>query len=255
MDTPYEVVARNIDPDADNAIHDDEVARTYGFPGALVPGVELFAYAAEAALAAHGQDWLRGGRLALRFRRPVHDGERLVVQVRDGDVVLHGPGGEPRAVGVLRAPAPPPEVDASTWPRRPLPDAPLPPEAASLPAGPLGTVQEAAGSGDGATYAALVEAQDDAFLDGRLAHPGLLLRMVNLVLMRNVALGPWIHTSSDAVLLAPAALPGAFEVRAQVRETYDRRSGSGVRYDALVLADGVPVLQVDHTALFRLARR
>lgn len=51
---PYAVVARNIDPHADNRIHDDDVAQRFGFTGALVPGVEVFAYATSPLVAAWG---------------------------------------------------------------------------------------------------------------------------------------------------------------------------------------------------------
>ncbi len=80
-----------------------------------------------------------------------------------------------------------------------------------------------------------------------------MVRAVNHSLMRTVDLGPWIHTASDGVWLAPAPVGAALQVRAVVTGTQLRGGHDEVRYDALVLADGVPVLQVDHTALFRLA--
>jgi len=39
------VRARNLAPDSDNKIHDDSVAQQFGFSGALVPGVDVLAYA------------------------------------------------------------------------------------------------------------------------------------------------------------------------------------------------------------------
>lgn len=252
---PYGVVARNIDPDADNAIHSDDVARDFGFTGALVPGVELFAYAADAALLTWGEPWLTGGRLALRFRRPVYDGELLRITVDTDDLGLVGPDDVRRAVGVVAGPAPVPAVDLSAWPAKPAPDVPLPPEPAALPPGPLGTVREQLGLARAATYLDLVTSPAGPCRELGLLHPGLLLRAVNLVLMRNVALGPWIHTSSDAVLLAPAAAPAELEVRAVVGSTEVRNGHDVVHYDALVLADGRPVMRVDHTAIYRLGSR
>ena len=78
---PYAVVARNIDPHADNRIHDDDVAQRFGFTGALVPGVEVFAYATSPLVAAWGPAFFTGGQVDLRFRRPVYDDERVVVEV------------------------------------------------------------------------------------------------------------------------------------------------------------------------------
>ncbi|MDQ1672325.1 MAG: hypothetical protein QOC98_887, partial [Frankiaceae bacterium] len=39
---PHRFVAHVIE-EAENKIHEDDVARRFGFSGALVPGVELFA--------------------------------------------------------------------------------------------------------------------------------------------------------------------------------------------------------------------
>lgn len=231
-------VARNIDPAAANAIHDDDVARSLGFAGALVPGVELFGRTCTALGVP--------SRLALRFRRPVYDGERVDVEVGDdGALALRGPDGQVRAVGTVGGgtPALPDLVRAD------LPAVLPPPELASLPVGPLGTVEDDVDAARQAAYGAAVG--EDVDVAG--LHPGLLLRAVNLVLMRNVALGPWIHTGSDVALLAPVPLPARLQVRAAVRALTTSRAGHDVvRYDAVVHADGVPVAVVDHTAAYRL---
>ena len=41
---PYRVSAFNTAHDSENKIHDDDVARRFGFQGGLVPGVEVYAY-------------------------------------------------------------------------------------------------------------------------------------------------------------------------------------------------------------------
>ena len=40
----YEVVARNFSEANENKIHSDEIARKYGFKGALVPGVAVWGH-------------------------------------------------------------------------------------------------------------------------------------------------------------------------------------------------------------------
>ncbi len=245
---PYSVLARNIDPTADNKIHADDVAQSFGFTGALVPGVELFAYVTAPLVAAWGLPWLSGGRVDVRFRRPVYDGERVTVEGDPAALSLVGPDGVTRAVGSAGP-------DGPTRPRRLLDRAPLP--AALLPtkrvsAGPLGTVELAGTTADNEAYLDAVGEPSPLYRDEAIAHPGALLRLVNLVLMRNVDLGPWIHTASDCRLLAPARLPAAMQVRATVTETFERGGSSYVRYDALVLADGIAVMDVGHTAIYQL---
>jgi hypothetical protein len=41
----YKVEANNLASASENKIHDDRVARQFGFTGALVPGVDVYAYA------------------------------------------------------------------------------------------------------------------------------------------------------------------------------------------------------------------
>ena len=40
----YRVQACNLSHASENKIHDDEIARRFGFQGGLVPGVEVYAY-------------------------------------------------------------------------------------------------------------------------------------------------------------------------------------------------------------------
>ena len=241
----YAVVARNIDPQADNAIHADDVAQQHGFSGALVPGVELFAYATSPLVAAWGLPWLSAGLVDLRFRRPVYDGEALVVALAGADLTVTGPDGVVRCVGTA---APTGGALRGRYVEAPLPG--------SLPAdpvpGPLGTVVVDGPVADNLAYLDAIGEPLPVYRDEGIAHPGLLLRLVNLLLMRNVALGPWVHTSSRCRFLAPARLPAQVTVRGTVTEVFRRGGHDYVRYDALVLADDLPVLEVDHTAIYRL---
>lgn len=243
---PYRVVARNIDPTADNAIHDDDVAQRFGFAGALVPGVELVALATSALVAVWGQQWLTGGRVDLRFRRPVYDGEQLLVELRQGRLTMTGTDGEVRCVGSAGSAAEQPPLDD-------LVDAPLPATLRRDPEpGPFGSVTVPGTVQEGLDYLDAIGEPAALYREQSLAHPGMLLRLVNLLLMRNVALGPWVHTSSSCRLLAPARLPAEMTVRGVVREVERRGGHDRVRYDAVVLADGFPVMNADHAAIYRL---
>ena len=79
----YGVKARNTSAHSENKIHDDAVARQYGFRGGLVPGVTVYAYLTEPLVAAFGAAWLQRGTASVRFHKPVFDGEELTVA---GDV-------------------------------------------------------------------------------------------------------------------------------------------------------------------------
>ena len=253
--SPYTVRARNLAPDSDNKIHDDSVAQQFGFSGALVPGVDVFAYASHPFVAAWGLDFLSGGRLQTRFRRPVYDGDVVTVGCAavDGpyELTVAGPDDtEARCVGrAWRAHSE--QIDVSRFQSMPLPSERLPAEPGAIVAGPLGSVDEPIDLDRHAAYLSGIDEELPLF--EKVAHPGALLRIVNELLMRNVALGPWIHTSSDCRFLAPAQLPGTLHADGVVTEVFERNGHHYVRYDALVRCDETPVAFVDHTAIYRLA--
>lgn len=253
---PYAVVARNIDPAADNRIHDDDVARRLGYEGALVPGVELFAYATSPLVARWGREWLSGGALGLRFRRPVYDGERIVVRAEpDGrawPVTVSGPDGSVRATGSAHPPVARPSVDLHRYVDSPLPPALRPPVRAALPDGPLGSVTQAVSADDNAAYCAAIGEPLGLYREG-VVHPGLLLRLVNTALMRNVELGPWIHTASSCRMLAVAPVSAPLTVHSIVTGRSARSGNEYVHYDALVLSGAAPVLEAAHSAIYSLA--
>ncbi|MDT7570430.1 MAG: hypothetical protein QOE05_604 [Actinomycetota bacterium] len=246
---PYAVLARNIEPASENRIHADDVAQQLGFSGALVPGVDVFAYVTAPLVTMWGPAWLAGGRIDVRFRRPVYDGEHVEVHGPADELRLVGPDGVVRAVGSAASPA-------AQQPRRLLPATPAPATRVhtdALQRGPLGTVDIRVTADDNASYLDAIAEPHPYYRDEGVAHPAGLLRMVNLILMSNVELGPWIHTASDCRLLAPAWLPATLSVRGDVTELFERNGSSYVRYDALVLADETPVIDVAHTAIYRLA--
>src|SRR5438552_17601028 len=73
----YHVKARNTSSSSENKIHDEQIARQYGFRGALVPGVTVYAYLTHPLVEAFGAAWLERGPASVRFAKPVHDGEEV----------------------------------------------------------------------------------------------------------------------------------------------------------------------------------
>ena len=66
----YEVRAHNGAAASENKIHDDTVAQRFGFKGALVPGVAVFAYMAHQPVARWGRAFLERGARTAGFRSP-----------------------------------------------------------------------------------------------------------------------------------------------------------------------------------------
>src|SRR6056297_3217229 len=54
----YQVTARNHAEASENRIHNDDIARRYGFEGALVPGMTVYGYLTHPLVARFGERWL-----------------------------------------------------------------------------------------------------------------------------------------------------------------------------------------------------
>ena len=82
-----EFIATMDDPDDPemferNRIHTNAGAQEYGFQGAFVGGVTLYAWCVPTVIEALGEEWLDHGWVNIRFRRPTYPGARIRVRVR-----------------------------------------------------------------------------------------------------------------------------------------------------------------------------
>ena len=78
----YSVVAYNTAKLSENKMHDDQVARRFGFSGGLVPGVDVMAYMIHLPVKKWGRAFLERGLIEARFVKPVYDGETAYVTAR-----------------------------------------------------------------------------------------------------------------------------------------------------------------------------
>src|SRR5215475_4070341 len=84
----YSVQAFNTAKASENKIHDDEVAKKFGFGGGLVPGAIVYAYMTHLPIERWGQAWLERGTAECRFSKPVYDGDQVTVTATERDGVL-----------------------------------------------------------------------------------------------------------------------------------------------------------------------
>jgi acyl dehydratase len=261
----YRVTARNTSAGSENKIHDDRVARRYGFAGALVPGVTLYAYLTQPVVAALGAAWLDRGTATVRFVKPVLDGEEVTVA---GEVTERAPSGltaslrattvssgECAVMGVTLPAGLPTPVNLALYRPAPLPAERPPVSREYLTT--LDTLGTLVIAGDDADAAGFVETVSDglAIYRGRGAriHPAFYLRQANRALSQNVRLGPWIHVGSTVRHLAAARVGDTLETRGKVRSLYDRKGREYVELDLVLLAgERRPVAHVRHTAIYRL---
>src|SRR4030088_1735136 len=84
----YRVQAYNTAKLSENKMHDDTVAKRFGFNGGLVPGVDVMAYLMHLPVKKWGRAFLERGLIEARFVKPVYDGEVANVTAAESDGVL-----------------------------------------------------------------------------------------------------------------------------------------------------------------------
>jgi acyl dehydratase len=263
----YEVTAHNTATASNNKIHDDAVARDFGFAGGLVPGVDVYAYLTHVPADTWGIEWLERGTMRARFVVPVYEGERVRVvpgqPVDHGDstvlvLELRGPDGGVRAEAEATLPAAPPATaDVADWPA--VDEATDPPPAAPealTPGTSLGLAPHRFRADRAAEYLTDVREGLTLYAEHGVAHPGWMLRDANYVLSRNVRLGPWIHVESAVQHHDIVSDGDEISARALVTREWERKGHRFVELDvALVAHDERLLARVAHTAIYRPRRR
>jgi hypothetical protein len=253
-----QLVAFNTATQSDNKIHDDDVARRFGFSGGLVPGVDVYAYLCWGPVATWGREWLERGTMTARFRLPTYDGETVSVTFDEADGAVTVTNGAGIEVAAGRAGPPGAASDAASPDPGAFPWAPRPDDAARPPASPdVLTAGTVLGSWDvtfsaEATRPYLGEVREELpiYAEEGIAHPGWVLRLANRILSGNVVLGPWIHVGSDARHHGLVHDGARVSCRGRVAEEFERKGHRFVRLDLAVLADERVVATVDHTAIY-----
>lgn len=264
---PYRVTAGEPDEPFENKIHEDGLARAYGFRGGLVPGVVVYAWMTRPVMEALGMDWLERGRFATRFAKPIYYGEpttiestvtersaeRLVIEALARDQAGEVCG---RATFTLdERPAAPPA--ATRYPAAPLPSV-RPPVTREILAGQpvLGTPSTLV---DRAAARTFLDKVSDAWppYGGASApvHPGYYLDQANKALSLNVLVSPWVHVESEGRHFGAMRVGERLDTRARVDRLFEKKGHEFVELDCLLLAGGSrPVAHVRHVAIYKLRR-
>jgi acyl dehydratase len=256
---PYRIEAVNTAKESENKIHDDQVARRFGFKGRLVPGVEVYAYMTHLPVARWGRAWLERGTAECRLLKPVYDGDMVTVTASEngdgldlrleshGELCATGRAGLPSApltipAAFATAPVPPAPPD-----ERPPADEPTLPVGRWLAMHPFRVNPE-----EGLQYLRDISESLTLYADERLVHPGLLLHIGNWVLRHNVVLGPWMHVGSRIEHFAAARIGDELSARALITDNYDHKGHRFVALDVLVYANNAtPIARIAHTAIYR----
>ncbi len=257
--------ARNYALDSENRIHGPEAAR-FGFKSGLVPGVGIYAAMTRAAVEAFGPEWIERGSASAKFLKPVYDGETIEVIGRPGpeakphsieievrrDGELCAIGGASTNVGDAPAPL------VSDFPRWALPgtDSRLAPSITILGPGTMLGSRELTLDLDLAARTFVREMGDPSPIyqaSNALCHPAFLPAQANYIIRDNVALGPWIHVSSEIQHYASGLHNEPISLRGKIVEGWERKGHEFIKADlALFGRDDRPLARILHTAIVRL---
>lgn len=253
---PYRVQAYNTSKHSENKIHDDAVARRYGFSGGLVPGVDVMAYMMHLPVAKWGRAFLERGLIEARFVKPVYDGETAELTAEESNGVLAivvQSRGQLCATGSASLPAAAPHFRLGDYTEVAAVAERKPVSATSYEVGKwLGTAPRDWAGDAASEYLADIRETDPIYAGEGLGHPGLLQRVMNKVLVDNAILGPWIHVGSRMQLLSAAKAGDVITARARVTGNYDKKGHRFVELDALVVANGkTPLAHCHHIAIYQ----
>jgi hypothetical protein len=249
----YSVEAFNTATESTNRMHDDEVAKTFGFHGGLVPGVDVWAYMTRPCVDRWGSEFLTRGTMSARFTSPVYDGEAVDVLLDPyGTLTLSGPDGGVRASGSASLADLPDVLTIEATPETPPPANTSPATRHNLETGTvLKTLRFTYRRTPAAQYLRDIHETSALYEEGGVCHPGFLARQANYVLSRTVQLGPWIHVSTTAHHRALVHDGDEVEVRGIVTNEFERKGHRFVDLNVEVSANGVPAWSASHTAIWK----
>ena len=252
----------------ENKIHEDDLARQYGFKGGLVPGVIMYAWMTHPVVEAFGAEWLERGSFETRFAKPIYYEEPATIRARVSartaeavtiEVAAHNSVGEVCGTATMSLdrsvrPSPPVVSDyvvASLPAERPRATRALF-EGLRVLGTPEADLDVAAAAGFVTRFGETLDGYEGA---GAMGHPGMHLELANRALDRNVRMSPWIHVGSEGWHLSVARVGDRLTMRGRVQRLFEKKGHEFVEADLLLVANGSrPVASIRHTAIYLLRK-
>jgi acyl dehydratase len=261
MSIVHTALARNFAEATENKIHSDDIARRFGFTGALVPGVTVFGHLAWPVTCRYGEQWLAGSWVTTRFVKPAYHGETLSMTDREdqaGSVAVECRNASDVLLATLEctieSTQPPADVYAHlgtatqsqervaiSWDTVQIDE-------------PFATYLWQPDDAHNREYAARVDDDTEVFRRGVL-HPHAILSQANQVLVRRYVMPAWIHTGSEIRFRKLLSVGDAIEVRAVPLEKWERKGHQFIKLYVAYGVRGELATEIFHTAIFRMAER
>jgi hypothetical protein len=260
----YRVKASIETTDSSNRIQDDDYARRYGFRAGLVSGVTVFAYMSRPLVELLGRDWLERGSAAVRFIRPIYEGEELRITgsissiADDGTLALDCQASNNQGVicGIGTAKLPPlqpaPEPSPDDYPSgRPKLHRPVSLE--SLQVGESLAPLASDFTWNIHWQYCRKSIRDHLPLYERIMHPGWLVNRASQILAANYAIQAWIDVACEVQHFHVQEEECRIETRGRIQGKFEGNGDHFIALDLAVFAPARLLATIHHTAIFRIA--
>ncbi len=250
-------------PNHVGSIHDDSSARQYGYRSALVPGIILYGYMANLVVASWGTDWLARGTMGSHSRRPIYEGDPIVIQAQptqreaEGFAValeVHDRDGRVLATGRATLPdAAPPMPDLAAFPVLPIVTPLRPIAAGGFQAGDrFGSAAEVMTPDEHRESLEYFRQTWPGFLEQGLVHPTRLPHMATHNALASYALPtPSIFVSAETQHLSLVHVGDRLTTSGVITDVYERKGNHYTDQLHLVIADDTrPVALVRRSSIY-----
>jgi acyl dehydratase len=253
----YLVAARNFSTANENKIHSDDVARTYGFTGALVPGVAVYGHVTYPLVERFGAAWLSGSIGSVRLIKPTYHGDQLTITTEEsgGTTVVRCHTQDNTLVAELTSTMPD-EMPGLVTPDC-LTNAPKNPERPDIAWDnvvvdqPFNSWQWQVTSEGNRTMADQISDALDLYQTH--AHPHWLQSVANQTLSREYVMPVWLHVGTEMRLRQAVMVGDTLKVRSVPIEKWRNKGHEFIKLYISFERDGEITTEIFHTAIFKVA--
>ena len=256
----YQPTARNYAQESENKMHSDEIAKQFGFDGALVAGVAVFGHMTYPLVNTLGADWLTGYSASIRLFKPAYHGDVLNIEHSEtngqhlvrcsarGDVVLAELRSEMKLPPVSELSlqpggAPVEDRGVVTWDEIH--------ENEAFPSFKWTPTSE-----ENETFTTQIDDPLALYVSG-IVHPHLVLSQANRAFSHRFVLPAWIHVGSEILFRELLRVGDEVEIHTvPARKWRQKGRENGHEFVELHIAYRVGdrvVTEIKHTAIFNVA--
>ena len=257
----HQPVAINHSQAHENRIHSDDVARRYGFTGALVPGVAVFGHMTYPLTNELGLDWLGHSTVALRLLKPAYNGDRLSISLaQTGEHVYLVECYNASGVLLAQLTAAVPPTLPSLDPRWTLPGAADKPPRVEIAWDlidvdtPFAAHAWTPSDEENRNYADQLSDELPVYRNG-VVHPHLIQHWCNQMLVRRFILPAWIHVGTEMTFRRILKVGDQVEIRAIPLEKWRHKGHEFIKLYIAFIVGGSPAIEAYHTAIFQVASK